>query len=218
VYSRFRATATASGIIVVAFQTLVFYQSLGLRGAILFVLVPVLGTIASMVREQKAPKAGKTETRSWQNAVANAGIATILGAATMVVTTRHARRILAVIIVASLSATLSDTLSHELGVTFGRTARLITSFHKVNPGTNGAVSAFGSLVALLSAFIFPCIAAGFELISSKDIFTIGLSALVGNLVDSVLGATIEGWGWIGNNLVNFACVLSASIFVLVLVR
>jgi len=198
---------------------LVLYRAFGLGGAILFALVPILGTIASMVRDQKTIKAGdKQSPRNWRNAVANAGIATILGIATIVGVTPRVRSIFAAMIAASLAATLSDTLSHELGVTFGGTPRLITSFRKVTPGINGGVSAFGSFVALLTAFVFSGIAAALGLIPPKEILAVGLSAIVGNLVDSILGATVERRGWIGNNLVNFACVLSASIFVLLLVN
>jgi uncharacterized protein (TIGR00297 family) len=126
--------------------------------------------------------------------------------------------IFAAMIVASFTAALSDTLSHELGASFGGTPRLITSFQQVSPGVNGAVSVFGSLVAVLTAFAYPGIAATLGLINSKQIVAVGVSAIAGNLVDSILGATIEKRGWIGNNLVNLACVLSASVLVFFLVR
>jgi uncharacterized protein (TIGR00297 family) len=218
-YSSFCATSTLSGIVVVFFQMLLLYWAFGLRGATLFVLVPLLGTIASAIPVRKTIQKVETEApRTWRNAVANVGVATILGIATIAGVTPYVRSLFAAMIIASLAAALSDTLSHELGLRFGGTPRLITSFRKVAPGVHGAVSAFGSLVAILTAFAFGGTAAALGLIPSNEILAVALSAIVGNLVDSILGATFERRGWLGNDLVNFACVLSASILVLLLVR
>ena len=218
-YSSFRATSTLSGIVVVFFQMLILYWAFGLRGATLFVLVPVLGTIASAIPVRKTIEKVETEApRNWRNAVANVGVATILGIATIAGVTRYVRNLFAAMIVASLAAALSDTLSHELGMRFGGTPRLITSFRKVAPGVNGAVSGFGSFVAIVTAFGFSGTAAALGLIPANEILAVTLSAIVGTLVDSILGATFERRGLLGNDLVNFACVLSASILVLLLVR
>jgi uncharacterized protein (TIGR00297 family) len=213
------ATATLSGIVVVFFQMLILYWAFGLRGATLFVLVPVLGTVASAIPVRKTIEKVETEApRSWRNAVANVGVATILAVATIASVTPYVRNIFAAMVVTSLAAALSDTLSHELGLRFGGTPRLITSFRKVAPGVNGAVSGFGSLVAILTAFVFSGTAAALGLIPSNEILAVTLAAIVGNLVDSLLGATFERRGWLGNDLVNFVCVLSASILVLLLIR
>ncbi len=209
-YSQFRATATGSGILVVALQALAFYWSLGWRGATLFVLVPLLGSLASIVRDRRAASDGPSEPRGWRNAVANVGIASALAIVLIAVTGTPARRLLVAIIVANLATTLSDTLSHELGVTFGGQPRLITSFRKVAPGTNGAVSVVGSLVAFFTAFLFPGIAALLALIRPGEIPATALSALAGNLVDSFLGATLEGRSFLNNDVVNFASVAAVT--------
>ena len=218
-YSRFKTTAAPSGVIAVAVQTFILFLAFGLSGALFFILIPILGTLASIVRLRHTSYVGGSESpRAWRNAAANAGIATIASIASLAGVTEHLHGLLALIVVASLTTALSDTLSHEIGATFGGITRRITTLRRVEPGTNGAVSVIGSASAIITAFTLPLIATRLGLISSSGVLGSALSAMAGNVVDSVLGATIEGHAGIDNNVVNFASVVSASLLVIFLVH
>ena len=55
--------------------------------------------------------------------------------------------------VASLATKLSDTFASEIGKAFGKTTFLITTLERVEPGTEGAVSAEGTAASVLEGLI-----------------------------------------------------------------
>lgn len=134
---------------------------------------------------------------------------------------------------ASLAAVNADTWATELGVLNPTPPRIITDLRKrVEKGTSGGVSLFGTLASLLGASTIALPAAFF----SNDWFLLPLitfAGLAGSLLDSFLGATVQamyycptdkketekhplhtcgtetvhvrGWKWLNNDWVNFAC-------------
>nr|WP_159764538.1 DUF92 domain-containing protein [Halovenus carboxidivorans] len=110
----------------------------------------------------------------------------------------------------AVGAALADTLSSEIGGLFDN-PRLITTLQVVEPGTDGAVTWQGEAVGVCGA----AIVAGIALVTFEAVDPLGASAvvaagIVGMTVDSLLGATIEGW-LCGNQGVNFLATLSAAI-------
>jgi len=113
---------------------------------------------------------------------------------------------------AAIAEATADTLSSEIGQAVGGPAFLITTRRRVAPGTDGAVSLAGTLTGLLGATIV--VLAGMAYLAYVwretpmafvTIFAaIFGAATAGLLFDSLLGATVERRGWIGNDLVNFA--------------
>ena len=55
--------------------------------------------------------------------------------------------------VASLSTKLADTFASEIGKAYGKTTFLITTFERVEPGTEGAVSAEGTAASVVGGLI-----------------------------------------------------------------
>jgi len=134
---------------------------------------------------------------------------------------------------AALAAVNADTWATELGVLNPTPPRMITDLKKrVEKGTSGGVSLFGTLASLLGASIIALPAALFT--GSWSLFLlITLAGLAGSLFDSFLGATVQamyycptdkketekhplhtcgtetvhlrGWKWLDNDWVNFAC-------------
>ena len=134
---------------------------------------------------------------------------------------------------ASLAAVNADTWATELGVLNPTPPRMITDLRKrVEKGTSGGVSLFGTFASLLGASAIALPAAVF----SNDwslVFVISLAGLAGSLFDSLIGATVQamyycptdkketekhplhtcgtetihirGWKWLNNDWVNFAC-------------
>jgi uncharacterized protein (TIGR00297 family) len=111
----------------------------------------------------------------------------------------------------SLSTAMTDTLSSEIGVLFGP-PRLITTLERVETGTDGGVTLKGIAVGgvggmIVAAIALPPVTFG---ISPGGAGVIVAAGVLGMLVDSILGATIEG-RWIGNQAVNFLATLAGGI-------
>ncbi|KIK09902.1 hypothetical protein K443DRAFT_671216 [Laccaria amethystina LaAM-08-1] len=96
---------------------------------------------------------------------------------------------------------LGDTLGSELGILSDSPPRLITTFKRVPPGTNGAMSLGGTLASVVGGAIVGSLM-GISLIvenvqcSPIEVLTtmIVLGMLgggIGSLIDSVMGATIQ---------------------------
>jgi uncharacterized protein (TIGR00297 family) len=136
---------------------------------------------------------------------------------------------------AALAAVNADTWATELGVLNPTPPRMITDVRKrVEKGTSGGVSLFGTLASLLGAAVIALPAAWFT--GNWSLFPlITFAGLAGSLFDSLLGATVQamyycptdkketekhplhtcgtktvhirGWKWLNNDWVNFACGL-----------
>ncbi|MEP0803952.1 MAG: DUF92 domain-containing protein [Chloroflexota bacterium] len=134
---------------------------------------------------------------------------------------------------AALAAVNADTWATELGVLNPTPPRMITNLKKrVEKGTSGGVSLFGTFASLTGAAVIALPAA---LMAGDWLLLplITLAGLFGSLFDSFLGATVQamyycpadqketekhphhtcgaqtvhirGWKWLDNDWVNFAC-------------
>ena len=134
------------------------------------------------------------------NAFANCGVAAV--AAILAATTPHAPAAL-IAIVAALTAGGSDTVASEIGKAWGRSTFLVTTFSRVTPGTPGAMSVEGTAAGLLSAFALAALGAALGLMPAPLIPAVVAGATAGALVESALGATLEGPGILNNDMLNF---------------
>lgn len=134
---------------------------------------------------------------------------------------------------ASLAAVNADTWATELGVLNPTPPRLITDLRKrVEKGTSGGISLWGTLASLAGAAVIALPAAW--LTDQWFLFPlVTFAGLAGSLFDSLLGGTVQamyfcptdqketekhpfhtcgtptvhirGWKWLNNDWVNFAC-------------
>jgi uncharacterized protein (TIGR00297 family) len=117
----------------------------------------------------------------------------------------------------AISCALSDTLSGELGMMTGKKPRLITTMEKVDVGEEGAVTLFGLVVGLVSAFIVAAIYFVLFMQSMNALIIITVAGFLGSIADSFLGALLERKKIIGNTLTNFlACSTSILLAVYLL--
>ncbi|PSP90037.1 DUF92 domain-containing protein [Halobacteriales archaeon QS_4_69_34] len=92
----------------------------------------------------------------------------------------------------SLAAALADTLSSEIGGLYD-TPRLFTTLEPVPPGTDGGVTLQGTLAGLLGATVIGAIAAlAFGGVGPAGAAAVVAAGASGMIVDSLLGATVEG--------------------------
>jgi uncharacterized protein (TIGR00297 family) len=119
---------------------------------------------------------------------------------------------------AALAEATADTVSSEIGQAFGGDPVLIAGLRRVEPGTDGAVTLLGSCAGIASGALV-AIAGAWAMHLSVRVTLIALGAgICGLFFDSVLGATMERRGWIGNDLVNFTSTLFAALLAAVLYR
>ena len=114
--------------------------------------------------------------------------------------------------IGAIATATSDTLASEIGV-LDQHPRLITTFQKVDPGTNGAVSVLGTSVGIIGAAIIGT-AAYFLGILSNPLIAITVSIIsgtVGCFADSILGALLENRHVITNEHVNLIATIVGAI-------
>ena len=106
-------------------------------------------------------------------------------------------------LVAALTTAASDTVASEIGKAWGRRTWLITSMRRVPPGTSGALSLEGTVAGVASAAALAGIGAALGLVPVTTCVAIAMAAVFAALVESVLGATLEGPGLLNNDALNF---------------
>jgi uncharacterized protein (TIGR00297 family) len=109
-----------------------------------------------------------------------------------------------VLLTAALSEATADTVSSEIGQAFGGTPFLLTTLRPAPAGTDGAVSLLGTAAGIASAAIVAAVAATAMPITLAHTAMAFAAGVAGLFFDSILGATVERKGWLGNDLVNFA--------------
>ncbi|NWG35731.1 MAG: DUF92 domain-containing protein [Chloroflexi bacterium] len=145
---------------------------------------------------------------------------------------------------AALAAVNADTWATELGVLNPTPPRMITNLKKrVEKGTSGGVSLFGTFASLTGAAVI-ALPASLMTDDWSLLLPITLAGLAGSLFDSFLGATVQtmyycpadqketekhplhtcgtqtvhirGWKWLDNDWVNFGCGAAGVVIALIL--
>jgi len=118
--------------------------------------------------------------------------------------------------VAALAEATADTVSSEIGQAVGGQAVLLTTRRPVTAGTDGGVSLAGTVAGVLGAAVIVGIGGWHHAWPEKT--AVMIAACAGLFFDSLLGATAERRGWIGNDVVNLASTLFSALLAEALVR
>ena len=181
-----------------------------------------IGGVASKFRYDRKAARGVAEdndgARGMSNVLANSGVAllAVITAAAGEFVEPAAIVTLAVpfAFAGSLATALGDTLSSEIGCLYDN-PRLITTFERVDPGTDGAVTWQGELAGLAGIGIISGLATATLPLgpggsaTSLAAMIVAVGGLAGITADSILGATVEG-DRLGNQLVNFCATLTGG--------
>ncbi len=210
---------TASGSI----ASFVVGMVIGLFGSILWlaalIVFAVLGFAVTRYRLQvkmrKGVQEGARGERTYRNVLANGLVPSVVALLAWGTSTQGSL-IASIVYIAALAEASSDTVASELGVLSKRT-RLITTGQKVQPGTDGGVSAYGTMWALLGAIAASLV--GWLLILPGQPFNAFflipiVAGFAGCIVDSLIGATLERRGMIdklGNNIASMAVAATIAL-------
>ena len=145
--------------------------------------------------------------------IANAGVAALAGLLTFFMPDH--RHLFSLVMAASLSSATADTLSSELGNVYGRQYYNILSFQKDKRGLDGVVSVEGTLFGIAGSLIIALIyILGFGW--SVAFWLVIIAGTIGNILDSILGASLQRKHYLNNDAVNFFNTLIAGLVALVL--
>jgi uncharacterized protein (TIGR00297 family) len=181
------------------------YMSWGYKSFLILLAFFVLASMATRLGYRSKMARGIAEkrkgARSWREALGN-----VLPAAwfsILVITTPYQAAFL-VAMLAALAEAAGDTVASEIGKWLGRDAWLITSWRVVPAGEDGGISLPGTVAAIGASALLVALGYGLSLTTRGGAAVAFLSAVAGNLVDSLLGATLERRRLVSNAIVNFA--------------
>ena len=194
----------------------------GLTPLIVLFLLTFLSTRAGKLRKAKIGLAEKRKGRSASQVIANLSVAAFCVSPVGLVIVagflwfggeylqHQTIEFTRVMCLAALVEATADTVSSEIGQAFGGRPVMLLSWRPVEVGTDGAVTALGSAAGILAGAIVAVVGMwAFKLgfVEARSGFAGGISGL---FFDSLLGATLERRGWLGNDLVNFASTVFAA--------
>jgi uncharacterized protein (TIGR00297 family) len=192
-------------------------------------LLTLLATRAG--RRQKIER-GVAENRKGRRAsqvIANLGMAALLSSSGGYTMIRWADQrstspsfdsywIFCIVILAVLAEATADTVSSEIGQAFGGQPILLTTFRRAETGVDGAISLTGTFAGILAAAIVAGVGMWSMHLHADQVCIAFTAATLGLFFDSLLGATIERRGYLGNDLVNFMSTAFAAAVVFPLTR
>ena len=200
------------GSLVMIIMGIIIIFSAGTNWLLLIILFLILSLIATRYSKKYKRSLGEYEgRRTSKNVISNGVVACFMAAFG-----GYYMPFVGGFIGAIATAT-ADTLASEIGVL--HQPRLITTFQKVDPGTDGAVSVLGTAVGMAGAAIIG-IAAYFLGIVGNPLSAILVSVIsgtVGCFMDSFLGAVFERRDMITNEHVNLLATITGAIVGILLI-
>jgi uncharacterized protein (TIGR00297 family) len=94
----------------------------------------------------------------------------------------------------------------------------LVGFRRVAVGTDGAVTIVGSCAGVAGGALVAAVGTWALRLNAPEGAIALLAGICGLFFDSLLGATLERRGWLGNDLVNFASTLFAAVLAAIAFR
>jgi len=214
---------TASGAIA-AFATGFIIGGLGSLGwLVILIAFTILGFIVTRYKIQLKVRRGLQEgrkgERTYRNVLANGLVPAIISVAYWL-SGSPSDPLFHIAFLSAIGTAAADTIASELGILSQR-VWLITTFERVPPGTDGGISVMGTAWAVAAAAFSSLV--GWAILFPGDVLNVLIlipttMGVLGCMVDSVIGATLERRGMVsklGTNIISMT-VGAVLGFVLVL--
>ena len=201
------ASAAAMGFLL----TTLFCLAVGPGALIPIATVFALTVLTTRIGRRKKERLGTAERKHGRGALqilANVGVPVICTAPLLFIA--HAHFLLLAGACAALAEAAGDTVSSELGQALGGHPRMITTGRRAAIGQDGAITGAGTLCSLVAIFLVCESCAFVHLLLPQFYWTVFAAAFLGTVIDSLLGATLERPGLLGNNSVNFTSSAAAA--------
>jgi uncharacterized protein (TIGR00297 family) len=189
----------------------------GLAGLLPLVAVFILTSLATRWRSERKRNMGVAERgkgRSASQVLANLGAAALCFVAAIIFP--RFSELLLVGALAALAEATADTVSSEAGQAAAKQARMIVDFKPAPIGTNGAISLEGTFAGCIAACIVAWVGTFSGVVPGRWGAVIAVTGVVGMFFDSLLGATLENRGKMGNDSVNFVSTVLAADLALII--
>lgn len=109
----------------------------------------------------------------------------------------------------SLAAATSDTWASEIGRRSRTPPRLITNGRPVPAGTDGGITLLGTAGGIAGALFIAALARA--MVPGGFLIAVAAAGIAGMLLDSLLGATLQGRRtWLDNDAVNLAATAAGA--------
>lgn len=198
-------TASRSGAALGFVLGWLVYLGCGWKSFLILFTFFLLGSLSTRLGYARKAARGLAErrggARSWREALANVSAGAFFSI--LAISTRQEGAFLAAL-VASFAEAAGDTVSSEIGQWLAPRTYLFTTFRPVPPGEEGGVSLEGSAAGVTASALIAALGLALRLTSPGGAAVALGAAVIGNLFDSVLGATLERRGLVTNGVVNFA--------------
>ena len=208
---------TFAGSVTGGVLAILIFAGFSLMGILMLAAFFFFGTYATSWKKQLKASLGIKQDQNdkrdaWQ-VFANAGLAAILGGLCLIYPTKA--ELFTVILAGSFASATADTLSSELGNIYGRNYYNILTLRKDKRGLDGVISFEGSFFGIIGAAIIALIYAQ-NFGWNKNFLIIVTAGFIGNMGDSILGASLERKGFLNNNSVNFLNTIIGALAALAL--
>lgn len=211
IVARIMGAVTDGGAVAGVVVAFILMMAAGLAGFVPLLGVFLLTLIATRwgyERKQRLGVAERRRGRTVTQVLANLAPAAIC--ALPVIWLPELSDVLMAGTVAALCEAAADTVSSEIGQATARGAYMITDFRDVPIGTNGAISIEGTISGCVAASVISWISASYGIVDWRWTFVVAFAGIGGMFLDSILGATWENAGKLGNNSVNFVSNVFAA--------
>jgi len=169
----------------------------GWRGLVLLLAFFVSGSLLTTAAKGGEGAAQGGKGRNARQVIANGGIAALAALAGNWACFAGA-----------VAAANADTWATEIGSHSPTPPRLITNWTRVPAGTDGGITVLGTAGGIAGAGL---VAGLSYLLGHRSGVAIAVAGIVGMMVDSLLGAAVQGkvW-WMDNDAVNLAATLTGA--------
>jgi uncharacterized protein (TIGR00297 family) len=192
--------------------SILIFAGAGYNGIAMLAAFFILGTIATSSGLHYKEAHGLAEKnkgkRTTGQVIANAGVPAILGLTAWLHPMQS--KLFHIMMAAAFASAAADTLSSELGNVYGRRFYNILTLKEDTKGLDGVVSFEGTVIGFAGSVIIGAIYL-LEKGWTTGFIWIIVAGTVGNLSDSILGASLERKNVLNNNAINFSNTAIAAV-------